>query len=439
MQLSFLQPLFDRPGPWATVYFGPLQSDESGAKRRELSVREACRTLEEEGADAATTEAVRDALLRIGPAEDPAGRVVFATGGEVVLSHRLSRPPQRQISCWAPLPRLTPLLELAGQDPVCLVAYIDRTGADFELRGGAAGPRSAGQVEGEQHPVHRTASSDWSERHFQLKVENTWEHNAGEIAEALNAAYEESGADLVVLAGDPRERPAVHEKLSEAVRGVTTETEHGGRAAGSASPALEEAIEQARRRHTRHRVEEALDRFRAGRVGTDRPTEAVEGIPALVEAARGTPHRHAARPARRTGTGPRHMGGRPTRPDSGAPERRPDPGGERSDGGTRGRRAAARSRRHRRRRPGRPPGGRRRCGRHGHSYRRPGRPAALDLRNDSGMRSGPPPRLTAGRLRGRRDSRISSRRSSCRRPRGGTGRPWSRFRHRSCRRTRPAS
>ncbi|GAA2917978.1 Vms1/Ankzf1 family peptidyl-tRNA hydrolase [Streptomyces griseoincarnatus] len=286
MQLSFLQPLFDRPGPWATVYFGPLQSDESGAKRRELSVREACRTLEEEGADAATTEAVRDALLRIGPAEDPAGRVVFATGGEVVLSHRLSRPPQRQISCWAPLPRLTPLLELAGQDPVCLVAYIDRTGADFELRGGAAGPRSAGQVEGEQHPVHRTASSDWSERHFQLKVENTWEHNAGEIAEALNAAYEESGADLVVLAGDPRERPAVHEKLSEAVRGVTTETEHGGRAAGSASPALEEAIEEARRRHTRHRVEEALDRFRAGRVGTDRPTEAVEGIPALVEAAR---------------------------------------------------------------------------------------------------------------------------------------------------------
>ncbi|WP_268221196.1 baeRF2 domain-containing protein [Streptomyces sp. EMB24] len=286
MQLSFLQPLFDRPGPWATVYFGPLQSDESGAKRRELSVREACRTLEEEGADAATTEVVRDALLRIGPAEDPAGRVVFATGGEVVLSHRLSRPPQRQISCWAPLPRLTPLLELAGQDPVCLVAYIDRTGADFELRGGAAGPRSAGQVEGEQHPVHRTASSDWSERHFQLKVENTWEHNAGEIAEALNAAYEESGADLVVLAGDPRERPAVHEKLSEAVRGVTTETEHGGRAAGSASPALEEAIEQARQRHTRHRVEEVLDRFRAGRVGTDRPTEAVEGVPALVEAAR---------------------------------------------------------------------------------------------------------------------------------------------------------
>jgi hypothetical protein len=117
------------------------------------------------------------------------------------------------------------------------VAYVDRTGADFELRG-AAGPQDAGQVEGRQWPVHRTASSDWSERHFQLKVEDTWEHNAGEIAEALSSAYEESGADLVVLVGDLRERLAVHERLPEAARQVTVETEHGGRAAGSSSAVL---------------------------------------------------------------------------------------------------------------------------------------------------------------------------------------------------------
>ncbi|MGW0500948.1 baeRF2 domain-containing protein [Streptomyces sp. NPDC003007] len=202
-----------------------------------------------------------------------------------MLSHRLARPPQRHLASWAPLPRLPPLLELCGQHPVCLLAYIDRTGADFELRG-AAGPRDAGRVEGRQRPVHRTASADWSERHFQLRVENTWEHDAGEIAEALGAAYEECGTELVVLVGDPRERPAVRERLPDAVRAVTVETEHGGRAAGSSSPALEEAIEQARHQRTRRRVEEALDRFHAGRVGTDRPTDAVEGVPAVVEAAR---------------------------------------------------------------------------------------------------------------------------------------------------------
>jgi hypothetical protein len=203
----------------------------------------------------------------------------------VVLSLNLSRPPQRQIARWTALPRLTPLLELSAQDPVCLVAYIDRTGADFELRG-ATGPQDAGQVEGQQWPVHRTVSSDWSERHFQLKVENTWDQNAREIAQALTSAYAESGAELVVLVGDPRERPAVRDELPEAVREVTVDTEHGGHAVGSFSPALEEAVEQARREHTRRRIEEALDRFRAGRSGTDGPGDAVEGVPALVEAVR---------------------------------------------------------------------------------------------------------------------------------------------------------
>ncbi|MGW7264529.1 baeRF2 domain-containing protein [Streptomyces sp. NPDC054842] len=284
MQLSFLEPLLDRRGPWATVYFDPAQNDESGAKRRELTVRDLCGSLEEAGADTATVQAVGEALARITPQEDPAGRVVFAAGGEVVLTCRLSRPPQSPIACWAPLPRLTPLLELAGQDPLCLVAYVDRTGADFELRG-AAGPKDAGHVEGRQSPVHRTASSDWSERHFQLKVENTWDHNAGEIAEALTSAYEESGAEMVVLAGDVRERPAVLEKLPQGIREVTVDTEHGGRAAGSDSRVLEETIEQARAEHARRRAEKVLERFRAGRSDTGDAAGAVEGVPALVEAA----------------------------------------------------------------------------------------------------------------------------------------------------------
>ncbi|MFI0165554.1 hypothetical protein [Streptomyces sp. NPDC017095] len=97
--------------------------------------------------------------------------------------------------------------------------------------------------------------------------------------------YEESGAELVVLVGDVRERPAVLERLPDALRDVTVTTEHGGRAAGSASPALEEAIEQARREYAQRRVEEALGRFRAGRSSAGRPAEAVEGVPALVEAA----------------------------------------------------------------------------------------------------------------------------------------------------------
>ncbi|MFM9372632.1 Vms1/Ankzf1 family peptidyl-tRNA hydrolase [Streptomyces sp. Da 82-17] len=285
MQLAFLEPLIGRPGPWATVYAAPADNDEAGTKRRELAVRDVSRTLVEDGADAATVRAVHDALSSGSPADYPSGRAVFATEGEVVLSHRLSRPPQRQIVCWATLPRLTPLLELSGQDPVCLVAYVDRTGADFEVRG-AAGPEDAGQVEGRQWPVHRAATGDLSAPHFQVRVENTWEHNAGEIAEALTGTFLDSGADLVVLVGDPRERRAVHDRLPDAVRDVTSETEHGGRAQGSESPALEQDIARAARDHARRGVARALDRFHAGRGGGEGRPEAVEGVPAVVEAAR---------------------------------------------------------------------------------------------------------------------------------------------------------
>ncbi|GAA2445971.1 hypothetical protein GCM10010405_31720 [Streptomyces macrosporus] len=177
-------------------------------------------------------------------------------------------------------------MELCGRDPACLVARVDRTGADFSLHD--TGPRrDAGHVEGDARwPVHRTASADWSERHFRLKVENTWEHTAGEIARALETAFEETGADPAVLAGDPRERQAVHARLPEAVRAVTVTSDHGGRAPGSDSVPLERDVDRARREHLSRRTEEALDGFRAGRVGTDRPTDAVEGVPALVEAAR---------------------------------------------------------------------------------------------------------------------------------------------------------
>lgn len=285
MTMDPLRPLTTRPGPWASLYVEGGHVDESGAKERELTVRDACRELERDGADAATAGAVRDALGAVTPAESPHGTAVFAAAGQVALLLRLAAPPRLPGAHWSALPHLTPLLESYAADVPCLVARIDRTGADLELRR-APVSRDAGQVRGQQWPVHRTGRNDWSERHFQLKVENTWDHNAAQIADALTAAAKESGADVVVLAGDPRERQAVHERLPAELRAVTVSSDHGGRAAGSDSVPLERDIERARHDHLRRHREQALDRFRAGRGSADRPTDAVEGVPAVVEAAR---------------------------------------------------------------------------------------------------------------------------------------------------------
>ncbi|MFF3290972.1 Vms1/Ankzf1 family peptidyl-tRNA hydrolase [Streptomyces sp. NPDC003023] len=280
MQLSFLTPLYERPGPWASVHLDTGWENESTTARRELQARDVCDSLARRGADDATGRAVYDALMsRPGPVHG-AGRAVFATAGQVVLDPPLAtRPPAPVDVRWSALPHVAPLLDLAAREPMCVVAYIDRLGADLEVRT-PLGSRAAGEARGRDWPIHRTGRDDWSERHFQQSVENTWDHNAAEVASAVTACAEDVGADLIVLVGDPRERRAVHDKLPSKLRPLAVESEHGGRAEGSATRLLDEDIEHARREHTLRTADEQLDRFRSAHDAT------AEGVPALLEAAR---------------------------------------------------------------------------------------------------------------------------------------------------------
>jgi hypothetical protein len=123
---------------------------------------------------------------------------------------------------------------------------------------------------------------DWSERHFQLKVEDTWEHNAREVAEALAACQEETGADLLILCGDDRGRRSVHEQLPKALQDRVMETSRG-----KDSNLLPQEVEEIRAEHVRQRVLAEVERFRAARTpDEEQRAAAVDGLPRLIEAAR---------------------------------------------------------------------------------------------------------------------------------------------------------
>ncbi|GHJ41429.1 Vms1/Ankzf1 family peptidyl-tRNA hydrolase [Streptomyces sp. TS71-3] len=281
MDLAFLQPLYERPGPWASVYADTSHHTESTAEERVLIAQGVERQLAEQGTDERTARAVRGALEELRHSAEPLGRAVFATGGEVVLDPPLAAAPGATTATWASLPHTAPLLDLAGEDPLCLVAYVDRRGAEFELRG-ARGSEQAGEVAGRQWPIHLTRSADWSERHFQFRVEDTWEHNAEQTAQALAAQQEEVRADLVVLVGDDRERRSVHDKLPLPVREIAVEAAHG-----AGSRLLHEELERLRIDHVRDRAARDMERFHAARAPDERGRlGAVEGVPALVEVAR---------------------------------------------------------------------------------------------------------------------------------------------------------
>ncbi|MFF8102765.1 Vms1/Ankzf1 family peptidyl-tRNA hydrolase [Streptomyces sp. NPDC016640] len=281
MELAFLHPLYERPGPWASVYVDTSRHDEHTPRERLLTARAMAGELAGQGADEATCRAVRHALEELRHSAEPHGRALFARDGEVVLDPPLARSPQRDRAQWAPLPRVAPLLELAGEDPVCVIAYVDRKGADFELRS-ALGRDDTGGVGGRQWPLHRTGTVDWSERHFQLRVENTWEHNAAEIADALAVCQEETGADLLVLVGDDREQRSVHERLPRRLDDLVVEASRG-----ADSRLLDDDVERIRAGHIRDRAAAELERFLAARNPDDEGRAgAVEGVPALVGAAR---------------------------------------------------------------------------------------------------------------------------------------------------------
>ena len=287
MELGFLHPLFDRPGPWASVYFDTSLATEDALTRHQLSARAACDRLAEQGADARTCQAVLEALTSLPRTSQPPGRAVFATDGEVVLDPVLtSSPPGGVQVSFGPLPHTAPLLQLADEEPTCLVAYVDRAGADLELRA-PTGTHLADRVDGVRWPIHRTASSSWSERHAQREVENVWEHNAALTAEALSACQAETGAELLVLAGDPRERRAVHDRLPTPLRDAVIETDYGSRAPGSDRRLLDEELAELRAAHAQRRAARVMERFCASRVPSDDGrVGAAEGVPALVDAAR---------------------------------------------------------------------------------------------------------------------------------------------------------
>ncbi|MCF2435389.1 hypothetical protein LV779_15185 [Streptomyces thinghirensis] len=168
---------------------------------------------------------------------------------------------------------------------------------------------------GRQWPVHRTSSVDWSERHFQLRVENTW-NNAAEIADALAVCQEETGADLLILVGDDRERRSMHERLPQAAAGPDR---RGPRAAPAAGCWTTRWRDCGKTMCARARWED-LDRFLAARTpdGEGR-AGAPEGDARAGRGGPGAPHRRVAGHPGRPRHPPRGVDRRGRRPAGGAP------------------------------------------------------------------------------------------------------------------------
>lgn len=209
--------------------------------------------------------------------------VVAAADGTLVVDHDADPLPADVVG-WSPVPVLTPLVRWRSAHPPHVVVLADRTGADVigVRRDGPPERDSAGAGEWR---VSKARAGGWAHWSMQHRVEEAWSRNARAAAVAVESMVARTGAELVLLAGEPkavgRLRPLLHRV---AARTVVRDVEGARPLKGPAGPVEDEVMRQVRSAAAEHTVA-VLDAFHHHRGAGHRATEGVEPTLAALRAA----------------------------------------------------------------------------------------------------------------------------------------------------------
>jgi hypothetical protein len=276
--------LYSNPGPFVSVYLDATRASESGNTEVELRWRGQRQRLAEAGADDKTLEAIDEVA---GAHFDVAGRhgqFIVAAGGEVLLDEVSRRPPLRELARWSPLPHVLPYLVDRSTQIPHLIVLIDRTGADVYTVLDDVHSDQTSVEGGAEYPLRKTGRDVWNERAFQNRVENAWETNSKEVAQAISESLP-AEIRAVLVAGDVRARNLVTDELTKVLpqRVTIHQLEHGARAEGAPNEALNEEVRSAllhQRWAERHDILARLQQ------AVGRHDYAVTGVPAVLDALR---------------------------------------------------------------------------------------------------------------------------------------------------------
>jgi hypothetical protein len=279
MDLGFLRSLYKNPecqdgAGYVSVYLDTSPATELAPTKVALRWRAAREELAAAGADTLTLDAVQQHLT--GRTQAGPGLAVFGCGGAVRLSSTLTLPPPREISRYARLPHVMPLLAQRPRH----VAHV-RVGADREggqvMAFSASGTSEQARVDGESWPVHKVSTGGWSELRLQRSVEDTWGDNAKRLADAAVMAAERVSAEFIVVGGDVKERRTVLDLLATPLRESAVVVE---REAAPDAPAFTAAAQaEAARRgaaESRARIDEFRSRMSRGDIAGRRAAEGLE-------------------------------------------------------------------------------------------------------------------------------------------------------------------
>jgi hypothetical protein len=264
MYLNFLRPLYERRGPWASIYLDATRATEHGGHEVDLRWQAMRARLIEQGADGATVDAAAGAVEQHPYQPGRYGLAILATAGEAVLIDELAAPPAADEAHYALLPHVMPLLAQRGDEVPYVRVLADRTGADLDSLsvGGVQRRRVTG---GTTFPLHKVHVGGWSHSHYLRAVEESWKRNADDVAAATVDLAENVGAEVIVVGGDVRAVEKLAGRLPRRWADRVVRTDAGSRHAAAHEAALDEVTAQAVADLADRRARKIIDRYEAQR------------------------------------------------------------------------------------------------------------------------------------------------------------------------------
>jgi hypothetical protein len=230
-------------GPVLSLYLNMDRTVENAAYRDEQRWRGLRRTLRDEGVPETTLAAV-DPLVPDAHLANRCLAVIADRDGLRWVEHGNCALAADKWS-WGSLPHLVPLIMWRQRAVPYVLVTTDRTGAD--LVGVCPGREDVReQVDGAVDPIRKVQPGGWSQRRFQQRAENTWEHNAHDVAREVVSLVQRTEARAVLAGGDVRAMQLLRDSLPGEVRELLVEipaTRASDGSDGHAAAAIDAAIE----------------------------------------------------------------------------------------------------------------------------------------------------------------------------------------------------
>lgn len=289
MDLSRTREIFERPGPFATVYLEATNPGENAAKQTELRWRGLSDSLTEQGADDKTIAALGEVFTDTRPGElDAYGRVVVAAGGEVLLDEAVEGVDRSgDVATWSPLPELGSYFRSQSGSVRVVLAVVDQTGGDVYqvVASNVEGAREVSEetIRGTAvESVHKPREGGNAHKQRQRRHAEASYQNGADVVKGIQSAVKSFRPEIIVLAGEVSGREVVRHEMPKDLAELTREVEAGSRAAGASEDALEDALLTEAGLAATSRETSIRERFHEAKAHNN----AAEGLEAVLEAAR---------------------------------------------------------------------------------------------------------------------------------------------------------